>query len=179
MPKFPDSLSWSQEPGRVDIIWAQLPGPQQGAWKLGAAWPEPELSKHAGSLLQGCDSEPEQGGRSLGVGKHPKCQLSSPGPSWTRSWLRELCASRMVALVVAGLQVISSLNTCWDKENPCVKKSHFCSKSLCQKIPFLFRTIMFQEPWEQKFIRISKYSLGYVQLSQKSNLKDIQIKVGI
>lgn len=72
MPKFPDSLSWSQEPGRVDIIWAQLPGPQQGAWKLREAWPEPELSKHSGSLLQGCDSEPEQGGQSLRVGKPPK-----------------------------------------------------------------------------------------------------------
>jgi len=62
MPKLPDSVSWSQEPGRVDIIWAQLPGPQQGAWKLGEAWLEPELSEHDGSLLQHCYSDPGQGG---------------------------------------------------------------------------------------------------------------------
>lgn len=63
MPKLPDSLSWSQEPGRVDIIWAQLPGTQQGAWKLGEAQLEPECSEHDGSLLQGFDSEPRQGGQ--------------------------------------------------------------------------------------------------------------------
>lgn len=86
MPKLPDSLSWSQEPGRVDIIWAQVPGPQQGSWKLREAQLEPELSKYTGSLLQGCDSEPGQGGQSLkGRLTKPKCKLSSSGLSWTNA----------------------------------------------------------------------------------------------
>lgn len=65
----------------------------------------------------------------------------------------------MVTVVVAGLQVVSK---------PLLGQG----KLPCQKIPFLFRTTMFQEHSKQKLIGITKYSLGYVQLSRKSNLKD-------
>lgn len=80
MPKLPDSLSWSQEPGRVDIIWAQLPDPQQGAWKLGEVWLEPELSNHSGSLHLRAWA---RGTVSNDGETKPKCKMSSSELGWT------------------------------------------------------------------------------------------------